>query len=483
MHSRPAGQAQEVMAKPEPTIRYSMRMVMTAWLFGAVWLYIVTGAALTKYAKVLHMPDFGFGVLAALPFAGALVQLPMSYFIERYGFRKRFFVILGVIHRGMWMIVALIPWILPPAFGWGALLALVGLSWTFGQMPAPIWVSWMADLVPAQIRGRYFSLRSRMGQIVGMIITLAIGFVLDRAELFGPATLLKTLSGAMAVAGFVGTFDYLCFLPVAEMRSLKPNPAASIVHLIRTPLLDKNFRRFLGFTATLTFAIGFMAQFSWLYLFDVAGMSNTQANLMLVFIPLLISIIFFPIWGRLLDRLGRKPVLVIAGLLIVPGSASWIFVTREHWVAGYLGVVSVTAAWPGVELAIFNMLLSIADRQGEQGLSSGYVSVNSALGAVAGVCSGLFAGIVAKELGDWRGIVFGITLTYHGLLFLVSGVLRLVALGWLIRMEDSKAYSTREAFRYMGTNLYSNLQQTIYIPGRLLMQLGRWTYQVNRRKK
>ena len=74
---------------------------MVAWTFGAAWLYLTTGAVFTRYAKLLHMPAFGYGLLAAVPFAGALMQLPVSYFITRYGHRKSIFITVGAFHRLM----------------------------------------------------------------------------------------------------------------------------------------------------------------------------------------------------------------------------------------------------------------------------------------------------------------------------------------------------------------------------------------------
>ena len=41
-------------------------------------MYITTGSALTQYAKTMHMSKFGFGLLAAMPFAGLLVQISAS---------------------------------------------------------------------------------------------------------------------------------------------------------------------------------------------------------------------------------------------------------------------------------------------------------------------------------------------------------------------------------------------------------------------
>jgi MFS family permease len=180
----------------------------------------------------------------------------------------------------------------------------------------------------------------------------------------------------------------------------------------------------------------------------------------------------------LIDRFGHKPVLLFAGLLIVHGSAAWVFVTPNHWIIGYCAAMTAAAAWPGVELANFNIMLGMSEVTGSKRGGSVYVALNSLVGAVAGILSGLFGGIVAEWLGDWRGTLFGWPLTYHGVLFLISGAIRFLALGWLIGLEDRRATNTRAAFRYMSTNLYSNLQQAIFMPGRLLLRIGRWTYEL-----
>ncbi len=459
-------------------LRWALRRVAQAWLFGATWMYIVTGATLTRYAKLLNVSAFGFGLMAALPFAGALMQLPASYFIERYGHRKLIFIGAGIIHRGLWIAAAAIPWLAPPAWWGPILIGLLAVSWATGHMLGPIWVSWMADLVPARIRGRYFSRRTQIGQFVGIIITVIIGEVLDIAELRGESALRTTAAVALALAGLSGIADMFHFFQMPELSPKPPDPSVSVWQLIREPLLDRQFRYFLGFTATMTFAIGYVGQFCWLYLFDVVGVSNTRANVLLVFVPLVVQMLSFPIWGQVLDRMGCKPVLILAGLVTVPGSVAWVFVTSETWLPAYIVIMIVTAAWPGVELANFNLLLSIGDQQHGSGRrkSSGYAAVNSTVAALAGVLSGLFGGAVAQALNGWRTTILGWTVTYHGVLFLISGGLRVLALLWLTRLEGHGTQSTRAAFRYLGSHVFSNVQQAIFIPGRLLASLGRWTF-------
>lgn len=473
-------------AKTNGKLRRSLRYVLTAWGFGAVWMYITMGAAQTVYGKALGLSPFGFGVLAAVPFAGALFQIPGSYLIERYGRRKLFFMSLGIAGRSIWIFMAAIPWVVPERWWSIALLGSMAVAMLVLQMTGPAWLTWAVEWIPARIRGRYFSRRIQLGQATGLLVTLAVGIGMDYADRFDPVTLRSSISLAYIVAAVFGIIDYLWHIPV-KGKPEKSNPQASLWSLVRQPLTDRNFLHFLGFTASMTFALGYVGQFANLYLLEVVTqhvkMKFLVINVMLVSIPLLVSMLSLPLWGRLIDRFGRKPILVIVGIVIINGGTWWIFITPEHWWFGYGLVLMTTFVWPGMDLANFNILLGMSESHGGKRAGSAYVAVNAAAVAIAGTLSGLFGGAVAEWLGpDWRAVVFGWTITYHGVLFLISAGLRGLSLLWLIGLKDEKAHSTRDAFRYMTSNMYSNLQQFLFMPGRVFGVVGRLTYKLNPKK-
>lgn len=463
--------------------RSALRLMTLGWVFGAAWMYITTGAVLTQFAKWLHMPEIGFGILAALPYAGALAQLPASYLVERHGGRRRTFLIAGITHRLLWLVIAFIPWWASGSRSWVVLLCVFGLSSIFANVAAPSALAWMADLVPGKIRGRYFSRRLQIGQMVGVVVTVAIGYILDRADDLPGPTLLNALVIALCISAVCGSMDFIMLSRIRDSRQHRPDPGLTLRELIRGPLADRNFRRFLGFTASLNFGIGFIGTFVWLYVFDVIGMSNVQANLMLVAAPLFAQMLTYPIWGRLTDRLGQRPVLIIAGVLVVNGASAWILVTPDNWWLGYTAVLLTAAAWPGVELGNLNMLLGMSRSQGQGRGRSAYVAINSVVVGVAGIASGLFGGVLAELLEHWEGSLFGWKLTYHGILFLLSALLRLVAVGWVLSLTEPGAARTRDAIRYVITNVYSNMQQAVFMPTRRLGFLRRSTFALFRRPR
>jgi MFS family permease len=459
-------------------LRRSLRSVFIAWVFGAAWMHMTGGVALNRCAKLLALPPFGYGVLAAIPFAAALVQLPTCYFLERFGGHKPLFMITGVVHRMLWIAIGLVPLLLTGTWSWAVFLTVFLLSAMNGSMLTPAWIAWMAELVPARIRGRYFSRRSQAGQLVGLLVTPMVGWLLDLAGVGGPLSLHAVIALLFAAAAILGTIDIFCFTHIPAPRA-RPQPGLSLWHMLRGPLADRSFRRLLGFNATMTFAVAYVGQFVWLLILDVNHMSNSRANTLLMVLPIVVAMPCYPAWGRLIDRLGRKPVMRIAGLFVIQGAFIWIFVSGPHWWVAYIGVVLASIAWPAVDLASFNMLLSMGDGKGERRRISAYAAVNSLVNALSGMLSGLFAGAVAQTIGPWRGSLFGYPLTYHGVLLLISGVLRAIALLWLSGIEDKRSTSTREALQFMGRGLYSNLLDAVNLPGRLMVRVGQWTYKLN----
>jgi MFS family permease len=466
----------KMVSDVHPDLRGALRQIIVSWLFGAAWMYMVSGAIFTRYAKLLHVSNFGFGILATVPFIGALAQLPASLFLERYGHRKLTFLWCAFLHRILWLVIAVLPWLVPPSWQWPALLSIMLLSTVLANISTPAWLAWMAELIPGQIRGRYFSRRIQFGQAVGLVLSFLTGLVLDWPQPDQQILMRNIISTVFAFASLCGIADILLFLRVPDTAATARRPALSLRGLVHGPLKDRNFRRFLGYSFSMTFATGFIGQFVWLYLFDEVGMSNSRANLLLVSIPLAVGMLSYPFWGRIVDRFGSKVALITAGSLVINGATVWIFVTRDSWIPAYLFALVATAAWAGMDIAGFNLLLRMTqDGDRRNASNTAVIAINSLVVAIAGTLSGIFGGSIAEWLGnDWRVTILGRTLTYHSVLFACSAFLRLVAVLWLFSLKESgRKLATREAFRYVANNVYSNILQATFFPARVIVRLAK----------
>ncbi len=476
-------------------LQRQLRLILIAWGFGSYWLWTISGAAMTQFARALHTPDYGFGVLATLPFIGTVLQLPGSVLIERYGGRKALFITFGTIGRLMWTVAALIPWVLPDAqaWWWPSMALTLLISWAAANLATPAWMNWMSDVIPRRIRGRFFGIRNFIGQPIGLLVTLAVGFVLDQAALVEserPELMLRVTSAVLALGGLIGTFDILLFRGVDDPNP-HPQPAGTpVLRMLGQPLRDANFRRYLAFNFFFMLALGFIGHYSWLYVFDVVGWSNGKANLLLLGVPLILRMVSFPLWGRLIDRYGKKPILLICGTATIFGSIGFLLISPERFWLGYALIALTSFAWPGVEVSNFNFILDMSGRPrggAHHAPSSGsaYVAINSLATAAGGILSGLMAAVIATGFADLRMPLpaLGIVLTYHGVLFILSSILRALAMTWVLGLEEPRATGTRETIRYMTASLYSNVRQAALMPTRTVGSVARWSYRVGRRPR
>jgi MFS family permease len=476
------------LASPEPSnarpsgavLRRSMVYATVAWMFGAVWLATVSGTPITLFAERLGCTEFEFGVLAAAPFFTSLLSLPASLVIERTGVRKGMFLVALYAQRLMWVPIALVPvWILdaqgPAGAGWAvaAFLALMFAMHSGQAVGGVAWVSWMADVVPGRLRGRYFSRRRQLGMLTALPAALVVGWVLDKYAGADRSDMqvLRVCGWAFIVAGLIGVVDIVLFQFVPNI----PRPGKSGAHLFQSmagPLKNREFLWFAGFVAVLTFAVSFMGQFVTLYVIREAHVTAKGTQLMLIVGPFAAQLLMLPLWGKAIDRMGRRPVLKVATLGFAPVAIGWSFMGPDNIWLGYVLSATGAALWTGVDLANGNFVMDMAgtDDAGAadaKDRGSSYVAVNMVIVNVAGCLGGLASGAIAETFKDsaWHVFSWMRAVNYYDVLFVLSGVLRLLAVVIFIpHIHEPTAKRGRETLRFMTTNVYSNLQNAILAP-------------------
>ena len=98
--------------------------------------------------------------------------------------------------------------------------------------------------------------------------------------------------------------------------------------------------------------------------------------------------------------------------------------------------------------------------------------MNSVIINLAGCAGGLASGLVAQSLKNWAwnsGISWLGTFSFYEVLFVLSGVLRLVSVVvFLPRIHEPEARPAHEALRFMTANIYNNLFNAIFMPLRMV---------------
>jgi len=461
-----------------PALRGSLRRVTIAWMFGSVWMTATSGAPITLFAKSLHASPFQFGLLAGLPFIASLISMPAGLITDRTGERKKMFLLGLYSQRLLWIPIALLPlWLarnLLPSSGVpiAAFLLLVFFMYCGQAIGGPAWTSWMADIVPERSRGKYFGRRRCWGILTAIPAAVITGWILDRVTNNGQfdssMDLLRWCGYIFIAAAIFGLTDIALFQGVPSVTAL-PQKHDSILRFFYQPLRDPQFLWFAGYVGTLTFAVSFMGQFVTLYMIDKLHVTNMQTQLMLIVAPSVAQLFVLTGWGKAVDRLGKKPVLALASLGLVPVGLGWCFMNSGAIWFGYLLSGVGAALWAGIEVANFNMVLEMSGADKPGGASN--VAVNSIIINIAGCLGGIIAGLIAQWLHDWTYDLSVIGLANVGsyeVLFALSGMMRLLAVVvFLPKIHEPQAKPTHDALRFMTANIYNNLFNAVLLPLRV----------------
>lgn len=519
-------------------LRQSLRTTTIAWMYGVVWFSIITGDQMRCFAKMLGFNDFWFGVLGAVPFLATIGQLNAALIIERVGERKPLFLVTGAIHRLLWIFVAAIPLFLPIPSGWAisAVLIVLCVSYFLGAVATPAWLTWMGDLIPRRVRGRYFARRAQITQFVQVVAVIITSIVLDKVNKPDlPETpecqpvLLWTICGLFVVGALFGATDILLFRRVREVKTtVDPAMAAmddempvedkSIVQrtlwryrmyllavkdMMFEPLKDHSFRQYVIYGATITFSATVSSMYFWRYTTEGLGFSKLGTNALFLVIGPLAGTFAANWWGRMQDRWGRRPVLLIATIGTVLSLLPWFFPTRQTpapaflvsalnwmshtvgslidrpeltWVApgtpvgAYLfsamGCLIGGISWTGVGIAQTGIMLGFSDGQGR----SKFVAASAVFINLGGAMGGLVGGAVAQMLEHFQRNPIRLGPfewnNWHAT-FLLSVVVRTLSLVWLGRMPDPGARPVRHLLKYWKDSLYEAASGRLFMPLRI----------------
>ena len=506
-----------------------MRHVTIAWMFGVVWMSCVTGSRQTIFVRCLGFAEWQLGLIPAIASAAMFVQFLAVILIERTGLRKYQFLYCGVAHRVVWVFIALIPVFLPVPSPWAVwtMLVLLACSSVMAALTEPAWQMWMGDLIPRRIRGRYFANRDRWATAVKIPLVIGLGLSLDHVNSqYGPEALLHAISVVFAVAGVLGVMDILQFRHIRDLvpsdglvagagagavetdgalparRRWRRHVVRAAGRLLLAPLGDRAFRRVVFYTGCMTFALTVSHSYFFLFMLEGLGFNQLGTDLLFMVLGPLAGIAAIKGWGKLMDRWGRRPVLMLATactvVSITPyflaspmtpnpqfvvdavnsvsvaiggggGLDNWRWLGPDTPVGAWL-VMSVSmlfggVGWSGVMLAQQGIVLGFADTPGR----GSHVAAFRVIVSLWGLAGGLIGSAVVWVLVRRDPIVLGTLMWNHWhVTFALSFLARIVGLLSLIGMPDPGSGRFRDMTQVLGSNAYSQITTLLSWPRRVL---------------
>ena len=411
--------------------RRGLRIATLEGSSAAVHNVLVGSAFLTGFALAWGANDFQLGLLGAMPFLGSLFQVVGAYVADRWPARRRLTVaLIGLLSRGTWFVIAAVPFFCgdSSALVMAWILALYFFYQATQNASGPGWVAWMAVLVPERLRGRYLGRRSLAMEACGVVTVLAAGVVLDAFRAGGHER--QGFALLQVCAGLAGVACFVLLRRQPDPGHSSPPPEWRFSYVVR-PLRDVRFRRLVVFN--LLWLVGMTVCTPFLNAHLLKNMHwDFKALAVLGVLSSLAAMAMNPVWGRLADRHGCKPVLAACsfGLLVLP-----LFYVLCPWGVRwpiYAANLLMGVFLSGFNLALFSLTLG--------GLPTEARAMGSAVMAgVAGPAvflSGATSGWVAEALSAVHWQFGGLEVANYQLLFVSSILLRLPAFFLLHKSDD-----------------------------------------------
>ncbi len=444
----------------------SRRISVVEGAFATVHGTITAGSLVTAYALWAGANDFQLGLVAALTAISAAGSVLGAHWVGRLGGRKTLTIATSVGGRALWGVLCVLPFLpLPPSARIAVFLVVVFLGNGLLNAGATAWLSWMTDLVPVERRGRFFGRRNALLGVVAMGTAWATGWIYDGMVAAGRRDEGLALVFGAAVACSVVAGVILARQWEPPLTGERPRP---LIETFRGPLTDRDFRRLLGFLVAWAAVTGVAGPFYGAHMirnlrmpFSVIAVYSILAGI--------VSLLTQPLWGRIIDRVGNRPVLIInlAGLCLLP--AIWLFATPDRWLPIWIDAVITGVFWPGMALAAFNLLLATVPEDG-RAACLGVHSLGVGLGAFL---AGLLGGWIAETLVGFHTRVFGIALVNFHLLFLLSAAARVVLLPFAFGLREERARSVTALLGFMGDKATQEVGQWVRAAASAMEWMGR----------
>ncbi len=397
-----------------PLVERAMRLSYVQVMLGAVFGASTGGMFLIGFAmrlgKELPLPVMYIllGLMTTLPAYFVVFQFLGAYLVERGISRRKLTVVFSFVSPLCWVLIAMIPLLgtassganatpappaakvaespspanqpleaqppmpaqpaaastgmLTPLQGIWLLIAIIAIVTLAGQIAGNARGSWLGELIPEGRRGRFFGYCSMFAAIVASFFAVAEGAFLDQVKSMG----------LMAFAALF-FFGVLFGLGGAALHIPQPDcPLPRKGHEVPfwTHVRDVFRNRAFVWLAIVhgVIAMGNIAgPFGTAYLLDDVkvsflglGLVNTASTA-----AMLLS---SPLWGKIIDRVGCRPVLVLCLAIMTPCSLVWYFIPpgmahRAYMLLPFSNFICVVPA-AGMGLALTTMMYKLSNPHG-----------------------------------------------------------------------------------------------------------------------
>jgi MFS family permease len=367
--------------------------------------------------EIMHASHALIGLTTSVQFFVGLLQPLANIFVHKVRLRNVVAALSGGVSR-LLFVGAIFYGMTASGPGAESVFMVVLLVGAFSMsISSSTWSTWMAELVPEQIRGRYFALRNSISSVAGIFAVLIGGWLLKTFPGHDGFTFVYIIAAVTALTGTVLLFTQYN-PPVAE------TPHTSMVASYKQIFKDKNFMAFVRMVMYFNLAIVVASPFFTVHFIevlkvpiDILGYFTAAAA-----VTGILGNLFF---GKMSDILGNRFIIRFCLLLMTIPAGLMLFLPEKNplpFVAAVILMQSFFGA--GWNLATFNTSLSVSPR-GQRAL---YIGVYNSLNSLSAVFAPVLGGFLIDLYTTYHVPVFGIVLPPTTIVFALSALLLFLGL-------------------------------------------------------
>jgi len=371
-------------------------------IFATMWTVASLDVLLATFYTRLGFSPFLMGIIGLIPYLAYFLQFTLFKWIQSVDRKRKYVVLTSFFARFAWLFVTFVPF-LPaeldtdifyiPYFRNIIFLSLVALTWFSMTTCGLLWSSWMSDSIPVEKRGKFFGIRSSILQLTRVIVFFITGMFLgDDPSLTFEYPIMFFVS---TLLGFVATF-MVSRQPTMERKlpekSREPLFSEKFGNVLKLAIRDKGYIFFLIFVIVWYFMNVLPGPFWIPFCIKYIDMHEQQITYMMM-ISTLSTMIFFYLWGLVIEKFSNRPVLIVTciGSSFIPyfyvlASNNVLGLTYE-WMYIEEGIAGIMNS--GISLTIFNYAISFGKPKNRNIYLTLYYVVAGACGTVAAFSSGI----------------------------------------------------------------------------------------------
>jgi MFS family permease len=410
--------------------------------FNALSFQIILGSPMILYAKTLGASATVLGIITGMLPLLVIFQIPAANYIGRFGYKK--FVYAGWGSRVIFIFfIAVIPGLAFLKFETKLALILF-LLFIFNLLrgiSSCAWLPWISSLVPTSLRGKYLAGDQAfigVASCAAFLISAAVLGESPRAFQFVAIFLISGINGAISLYFLKRIPD----VPVPEDVRTSRQPVPWLAMLKHPP-----FKKLLIMNLGWSSAYGGMSAFTVAFLKSQTTMSESTILVVssVFFLGALVSLWF----GRRLDTLGSKPVMIFSSLLWVCIIAVWLLLAGKYLKPAPSLILALQFCM-GLGASVFNMsnvrlAMVVTPEMGRNHFFALYsVVANLSLGL-----SPILWGILIDLFADLDYTLHGFSWNRFTIYFFGVGIMFAITTWLKLKLEEPAAKPVEELVREM----------------------------------